>query len=320
MIIPIAEIQHNVDHYEFKASYENALEYQLEKVVRLTKEVEKGLDEQEGSDFWYFADKKFSYSLETLVHNLSILTEYYHGWVVFSHIGTIAHGKTKYKPLRNDENLDVEIDKIFKSTSIGVLKIAQRDEVAYYESCKRAFLQAYEFLFMGRFHELYVLNNYLKHNMIAAAYAPKAVVSGSPISIPYLYINTPNDRLLNPSVYKCLLDHEIDNDGKVIALADNYFVNIVNATIRFVCNVGGFKVYNVNGVDYLKGSTSVGLSMESIVEMAHDLVLNIVKVFLSSSKGNETRELQMSYLVGELTKRSPKTLSKILFPDGKVVV
>lgn len=313
MIIPIAEIQHNDVHYEFKASYENALEYQLEKVVHLTKEVEEGLDRQEGSDYWYFADKKFSYCLEALIHNLSILTEYYHGWVVFSHIGTIAHGKTKYKPLRNDDNLNVEIEKLFKSTSIGVLKIARRDEAAYYESCKKAFLHAYDFLFMGRFHELYVLNNYLKHNMIAAAYAPKAVVSGSPISIPYLYINTPNDRLLNASVFKCLLDHEVDNDGKVIALVDNYFVNVVNTTVRVVCNVGGFKVYNINGLDYLKGSASVGLSMESIVEMAHDLVFNVVKVFLSSSKGNVTRETQMSYLVGELSKRSPKTLSKFLF-------
>lgn len=312
MLIPVTEILNNDTHYKFKASYECALEYQLEKVLYITKEVEKGLDQQANDPRWYFADKKFSYNLEGLIHNLSILTEYYHGWVLFSHIGTTVHEKTKYLPLKKDAKLNAEIDKIFKSASIGLLKIAQNDQGAFYESCKKAFLRAYDFLFVGKFYEIYVLNNYLKHNMVAMGYAPKATVFNRQISIPYIYIDKPNDRLLNSSVFKCLLDHELDNDGKIINAASDYFVNIINSTVRPVCSMGGYKVYNINGIDYLKGGLSVGLSMESIVEMAHELVSNIVEVFLESSKGNESRERQLRHLVNEITKRPPQTLNKLI--------
>lgn len=312
MLIPIVEIQNNSDHYQFKTSYELALEHQLEKVLYLTKEVEKGLDQQARDSHWYIANKNFSYNLDALINNLSTLTEYYHGWIVFSHIGTTIHKKTQYLPLKKDEKLNAEIDKIFKNTSIGVLKISKNDQSAFYEACKKAFLQAYDFLLVGKFYEVYVLNNYLKHNMAATGYAPKAIVADKQISIPYLYIDKPNDRLLNSSVFKCLFDHELDDNGKIINTKDDYFINIINATVRPVCSVASYKVYNINGIDYLKNGSSVGLSMESIVEMAHELVLNIVKVFIDSSKGNVTLEKKLSRLIDEIKIRSPKTLNKLI--------
>lgn len=312
MLIPISEISSNDDHYAFKASCENALEYQLKKVLHLTKVVEKGLDDQASSPYFYVTDEKFSYNLDALIHNLSILTEYYHGWVVFSHIGTNSHGKTKYTPLKKDEKLSAEIDKIFKLNSIGVLSSPLKYRGDFYAECKKAFLKAYDFLFVGRFYEIYVLNNYLKHNTVVMSYAPKAMVDDREISIPYVHIGKPNDCLLNSSVFKSLIDHELNEYGKVVATKDDYFVNIINATVRPVCSVGGYKVYNINGLDYLKGGSSVGLSMESIVEMAHELVSNIVKVFIDSSKTNPGLGIELNRLVDEITTRPPKTLTKLI--------
>ncbi len=308
MLIPLSEISGD-DHYVFRASYEHSLEYQLKKILHLTKKVEKGLDDQASGLFWYFKDNSFSYDLDALIHNLSILIEYYHGWVVFSHIGTISHGKTKYVPLKNDETLSVEIDKVLKFNSIGVLSSPQKYRGDYYGDCKKAFLNAYEFLFVGRFHEVYVLNNYLKHNAVVMSYAPKAIVAGHEISIPYIYIGKPNDRLLNPSVFKSLIDYKLDDDA-----IDDYYVNIINASSRPVCMVGGYKVYNISGLDYLKGNSHVGLSLESIVEMAHELVSNIARVFIESSKSNPALGVALNRLVDEITIRSPKTLSSLIVP------
>lgn len=314
MLIPIYEILNNDDHYAFKASCEGALEYQLKKVVHLTKEVEKGLDDQASGPYWYVTDDKFSYGLDALIHNLSILTEYYHGWVLFSYIGTISHGKAKYQALKKDEKLSGEIDKVFKLNSIGVLNSPQKYRGDFYDDCKKAFLKAYDFLLVGRFYEIYVLNNYLKHNTIAMSYAPKVIVGGHEVSMPYVYIGKPNDCLLNPSVFKSLIDHELDDRGKVTGVKDDYYVNIINDTVRPLCEFGSYKVYGINGLDYLKSSSHVGLSMESIVQMAHELVSNIVKIFIEDSVGNSARELYLSRLLDEITIRSPKTLSKLIVP------
>ena len=289
MLIPISEILNNDDHYVFKASCENALEYQLKKVLHLTKEVEKGLDDQASGPYFYVTDEKFSYSLDALIHNLSILTEYYHGWVVFSHIGTIFQGKTKYIPLKKDEKLSAEVDKIFKLNSIGVLNSPEKYRGDFYEDCKKAFLNAYDFLFVGKFYEIYVLNNYLKHNTVAMSYAPKAMLGNREVSIPYVYIGKPNDRLLNASVFKTLIDQKPGECGKLPGIKDGYFVNIINATARPVCSVGGYNVYHINGLDYLRGGSNVGLSMESIVEVAHELVSNIARFFKESSSTNPGR-------------------------------
>jgi len=311
MLIPISEIINNDDHYKFKASSESALEYQLKKVLHLTKEVESGLDDQAIGPYWYITDEKFSYNLDTLIHNLSILTEYYHGWIVFSHIGTSFHKKTKYLPLKKDEKLNIEIDKIFKSNFIGVLSAPQKYRGDFYEDCKKEFLKIYDFLFVGKFYEAYVLNNYLKHNTVAMSYAPKVIVTNREISIPYIYIEQPNDRILNASVFKSLMDHGLDEYGKVANAEDDYFVNIINTTARPVCSVGGYRVYNINGLDYLKGGSSVGLSIESIVEMAHELVSNIAKVFIDSSEGYPDRVRKLNRLVEDITIRQPKTLTNL---------
>lgn len=312
MIIPIAEILNNNDHTQFKSNYEIALEYQLGKILSLTKKIEQSLDKQLHDPHWYFKDKQFHYDLDSLINSLSTLTEYYHGWIIFSHIGTTEHQKATYKPLKNDVYLDKEISAIFKKHSIGVLKASKIDPAIFYENCKQAFMQAYDFLFIGKFYEIYVLNNYLKHNMITMGYSPKAVIDGKQIIIPYLYIIRPNDRLLNNSVYKCLFDHVLDHDEKISNIQRDYFVDIINNTSKKICKIGGLKVLNINEIDYLIGTDTIGLSIESILEVTHDLVKNIVKVFLDSSKGNLTREQEMGRILVEIKKRPPQTLSKLV--------
>jgi len=312
MLIPISEIQNNSDHYKFKAAYDLALEYQLEKVLYFSKEVERGLDQQANHMPWCISDKRFSYDLDALIHNLSILTEYYHSWVVFSYIGTTAHEKTKYVPLKNDQERDAKIDKIFKANSIGVLKISQNYRGDFYKDCKKSFIQAYEFLFVGKFYEVYVLNNYIKHNIVAMSYSPKVIFGDRQMSFPFLYIDKPFDRLLNSSVLKWLIDCNLDINGKVIGSNDDYFVDIINTTGHSLGKIGSYNIYHINGIDYLKSDAIVGISIESIVEMAHELVLNIVEFFMNEAKGIFPSEEKLRRLVNEIKMRSPKTINKLL--------
>ncbi|MEW5624435.1 hypothetical protein ABGT18_24430 [Pseudomonas putida] len=312
MLIPPLELKDSYDHHMLRASCENSLDYQLRKVLHITKEVEKGLDAQAKDRYWYVADEMLSYNLDALIHNLSILTEYYHSWVVFCFIGTNSIEKTKYRPLKKDKNLNAEIDKIFKSTSIGVLKSPERYRGDFQGDCKKAFMKAYDFLFIGKFYEVYVLNNYLKHNAAAMKYAPKAIMGNREISVPYIYIGKPNDRLLNSSVFKSLIDCEFDGSGKTPDTKDDYFLDIINATIRPVCSLGGYKVYNINDLDYLKGSSHVGLPVESIVELAHELFSNISKVFIDGSKRDLDRESKLNRMIDEIKTRTPKTLTNLV--------
>ncbi|MEE1888209.1 hypothetical protein [Pseudomonas carassii] len=317
MLIPALEVMDNYEHHMFRASCENSLDYQLRKVLHITKEVEKCLDEQANGPYWYVTDERFSYNLDALIHNLSILTEYYHNWVVFCFIGTTSLKKTKYRPLKKDKNLNAEIDKIFKSNSIGVLKSPERYRGDFHEDCKKAFMKAYDFLFIGKFYEIYVINNYLKHNSAAMKYAPKAIIGNRAISVPYIYIEKPNDRLLNQSVFKSLIDCTLDGSEKAPIKKDDYFLDVINATIRPVCSLGGYKVYNVNDLDYLKGSSHVGLPVESIVELAHELFANIAKVFIDGSKSDLDRESKLNRLIDEIKIRTPKTLTNLIESQNK---
>lgn len=312
MIIPIREIENNVDHYKFKASYEHALEYQLEKILFTIKAVEESLTQQASDPRWYISDPRFSYNLDSLINGLSTLTEYYHGWVIFSHIGTIKQSKSKYAPLQNDSELDAKIDKLFKANKIGTLKQSTIAPAEYYRDCKRAFMQAYDFLLVGRYHEIYVLNNYLKHNLPTMGYAPKATDQGQVVSIPYIYIDRPHDKLLNQSVYKCLFDFPLDNNGKISSVQDNYYVNQLNKSCRWMCQIGSLQVYNINGIDYLKGNNSVGVSIESIVDTAHALVLDVVAIFLASDPGHITRKEKLNRLINKIKERVPQTFSTLI--------
>ncbi|HEX8595700.1 MAG TPA: hypothetical protein VF682_20855 [Pseudomonas sp.] len=315
MLIPVKEIWNNTEHGLFKASSSHALTYQLEKVLFLTRQVESALDEKENDLRWYFTNNEFFYQLDGLINSLSTLAEYYHSWVIFSHIGTNTHKKTRYVPLRRDAALDREVDKLFKATGIGVLSIAKIDPVAYYDSCRRVFLQAYDFLLVGKFYEIFVINNYLKHNTVATGYAPKAYLGDQEVSIPYLYINVPQNRLLNDSVYKALFDYEFDELKKLdenSVAKDRYFTDIVSTTARSVCIVGGYKVYNINGIDYLKSDKSVGVSIESVLEVAQELVSNIVDVFSSSSEGHSGLQQKYDRLKNDILTRQPKTLSRLV--------
>lgn len=312
MLIPISEIENSGDHYAFKANCEIALNYQLEKVLFLTKKMESHLETQANSPKFYIEGNIFSYSLDSLINSLSTLTEYYHSWVIFSYIGTFEHKKTKYLPLKKDEKLDSEIDKIFKANSIGILRNTKNYKGDFHADCKKAFLEAYEFLFVGKFYEIYVLNNYLKHNMMAMGYAPKITSTSGALSIPYVHITKPNDKLLNPSVYKCLFEYEINNGENTHPVPDNYFIKIINSTAYHIGTMGNMKIYNINGIDYLKGPKMVGVSVESIIEIAQNLVQSIIGVLLKNSRNFTSNQQTLNDIVYKITSRSPQTLNKLI--------
>ncbi|WP_312593945.1 hypothetical protein [Comamonas terrigena] len=312
MILPPNEIINDPEHSQIKENSKISLDYQIEKVLYLINEVENGLDKQAQSLYWYIKDKTTLYNVDSLIHNLSILIEYYHAWVVFSYIGTITHKKTSYSALKNDDNLNSAIEKLFKENSIGILKITKDENNEYYEKCKKAFLHAYKFLFVGRFHEIFALNNYLKHNRIAMGYAPKVSFNDAPLTLPYLYIEKPNDRLFNASVTKRLFEHDCKNE--IINDDNDYYIKIINNTKVFLCSLGAYNIYNINGVEYIKSSTQVGILMESIVEIAHELFKNIVTVVKESAPGATSDNQVLDQFLNELNKRPPKILSELIRP------
>lgn len=312
MLIPIIEIHDNYAHYQFKASYDHALQYQLEKTLFFLKQVEVGLDEQNRDLRWYISNKELMYSLESLINSLSTLTEYYHGWIIYSHVGTVEHKKIRYSAIRRDAHADKVIDRIFEYHLLGTLRRSTIDATAYREQCKQAFQKAYECLLIGAPYELYVLNNYMKHNMVAGEYAPKANFNAQQITVPYVHISRPNDQLLNQSVYKTLFTHKLTLDGRVESEQGDYFINVINTKSRRLCTVGGLPVYSINGIDYIPGNDTVGISMESIVEVSHGLLLSIAQTFAESAKNDQACTTLLNRLTQEISKRVPKTLSRLV--------
>lgn len=310
MLIPVDEIKDNENHYAFKGAYEKALEYQLEKVSLLIKKVGEFLDKQEGNSCRYSDDKEFSYHLDALINSLPTITEYYYGWVIFSHIGTTSHKRVKYALLKNDEGLNERIDEIFEKNSIGALNYVKDYKGDFRADCRQAFLRAFDFFLTGKLDEIYAINNYIKHNTIVMGYFPEVTLKDYPIEmqIPYVYIERPFDCLLNSSVYKHLFDYDLISSGKNAANS-GYYADIVNSTARLVGYAGGLSVYNINSINYLIGRKYIGISIESIVEISQELAKFIVKVFIDSSKENLTRIDKLNALIKTIGARKSRTLN-----------
>ncbi|TDQ36704.1 hypothetical protein DFQ45_11185 [Thiopseudomonas denitrificans] len=309
MLLPIKEISNCEAHHQFVASYNSSLMYQLQKVLYLTKEVETYLDIQSNSSRWYIDDPRLSYSLDNLINNLSVLTEYYHGWIIFCHIGTTVHKKVKYTLVKNDSELDTYIEEIFKRHSIGILQ-NKENTGAYYKKCKAEFMRAYEYLLTGKAHEVYVINNFLKHNAITMKYAPKIFIDDNLISAPYIHINKPEDLLLNNSIFKSLFDHDLENND-TSSNTKNYYTELINSSVKHICNIGGIKIYNINGLDYFISDSTVGLSIESILQVSHELTCSIVK-FVSNSLDYTSKNNQITNIIESITARKPKTINSLL--------
>ena len=100
MIIPITEILNNQEHYKTQAEVNISLAYQLEKVIWLSNKLGKFLDTHWENGYWYIDNEEYSYTVDALLHNLSVLIEYYYNWIIFVYIGTNEHKKSKYRSIK----------------------------------------------------------------------------------------------------------------------------------------------------------------------------------------------------------------------------
>lgn len=310
MLIPIEEIQENDAHYKLKAEVNISLEYQLEKVIWLSNKLGDFLDDHGKTDYFYVNDKKYTYTIDSLLHNISVLIEYYYGWIIFSYIGTNQHTKPEYKAIKNtDAEIEKRISEIFKRHNIGALKIATKEN--YYAECVAEFKRAFSFLFVNEFHEPYVVNNYIKHNRVAVGYAPKGTINGETVCIPYIYFIKRNKELINPSVLRCFFDYKLSENMKLESDPKDYYVDILNKNSKRIGSFGGLTIVSVLGIEYLIKGTSepimVGISIESIIELSQKLSRNIIKIAIKSGDGNQAKLKKLL----ELMQREPKTITNI---------
>lgn len=311
MLLPYKEILDNNEHYQFKCEADRSLEYQLEKLIFLSGKLGGFLDAQERSNFHYFTDIEHEYAIDSIIHNYSILIEYYYSWIIYSYIGTIKHKQLTYKPIKNiDEEINSRITAVFKEHCVGVLKKSNND--AYYAQCKDAFVDAFGFLFIGKFHEIYVLNNFSKHNRIFSAYSPKVKVNDHRASVPFVFISKPTDTLLGKSILKCFFDHEITSDVKIEKNNGDYFVDLFNSNSKHVCNIGNLIVYDVNGIEYVTSSSFSGILVESILDVALELCLTIIDKVVEYDPGYTSRNDKLNILKSKASSRCPKTMKNIL--------
>ncbi|WP_460418837.1 hypothetical protein [Pseudomonas sp. microsymbiont 2] len=313
MKIPISEILDNDNHYHFKSNCELSLEHQLRKVLHYLEAVGKRLDEEQNSPYMYVRDPVFIYDIDALVHGSCVLMEYYYGWILYSHIGTTKHKKAIYKPRERDDEVDEFISNIFDTHTIGTLKDKSKDSESYYQICKAAFLKAYDLLFIGKYHELYTLNNYQKHNAKLDNYKLPFVHRGTLYSTPYLFLHRPLHRLLNPSVLRCLFEHPLDATGKISSSLDDYYVRLVNTSSRKLPAQPPVQAYCINGVEYVINTDQVGITVESVVAIVQELFNNVSTAFIESSPGEVTRIECLSALAEKALARPAKTLGR-LFP------
>ena len=170
MLIPPIEILEDELHFQFKAEIDIALKYQIDKTIFFCKSLEETLDKVRNTH--YLSEAESSYYLDSIIHNHSMLIEYYYSWIILSLIGTLENSaKIIYRPIRK-EDIESKLKKIFKKHSIGVLRESKNDPKEYYDKCKHVFMDAFQILLISENHELYVLNNYLKHNRMSFGYAP----------------------------------------------------------------------------------------------------------------------------------------------------
>ena len=311
MIIPIKEILNNQEHYKTQAEVNISLAYQLEKVIWLSNKLGKFLDTHWENGYWYIANEEYSYTVDALLHNLSVLIEYYYNWIIFVYIGTNEHKKSKYRSIKKaDQEIEDRMSSIFEYHNIGNLKIA--NSPGFYEECISAFKKAFEFLFVNEFHEVYVVNNFIKHNRAAMHYAPKGSINGKTVCIPFIYFQKQHSKLINPSVLRCFFDNKISEDLKIESDELGYHANLLNKTSKKVGSLGGFTIVSVLGIEYLiKQSlepSTVGISIESIIELSQKLSNNIINIAIESNEGDLSELKRLTALI----QREPKTITNVL--------
>ena len=181
------------NRYEIVLAIESSLKYQIQKIRDLCKKVEFELDEPRKS--WYINSTDFEHNVDFLINSFSVLIEYYHSWVIQQRIGLSKPDiKIEYKAIEKNNN-DL-VDTVLEKYKVGKTDRPELYDFDLYEKCKMRYLSDMSFFFIGKNHEVFVLNNYIKHNSMMRGYAPRIKVEDEEFSFAYVYIDNIHTKLL----------------------------------------------------------------------------------------------------------------------------
>lgn len=276
MILSYHERNKIENFYAIGADVHLSLQYQLKKMKNLCEKVEIEIDKPR--DTYYIASNEFEYNVDFLINGFSTLIEYYHTWVIQKSIGLAnPNVKISYKAIKKDD--DKSIDNVLKKYGVGKTEQPELYKFDFYEKCKSKYLSAMNFLFVGKCHEIFVLNNYIKHNHMMRGYAPLTILDGKGFSFPYLFIDNMRGNLLNRSLLRYLLNHPLAE--VVDNIDDEYYKNYLSDNSSANYTMGGMEIIVVNGLEYVKSSNSIGLSIESILETISLASIDILNVMIN---------------------------------------
>ena len=299
------------DTYEIVYAIESSLKYQIKKTRDLCEKVELELDKPRNT--WYINSTDFEYNVDFLINSFSVLIEYYHSWVIQKRIGLSKPDiKIDYKAIEKGDYDSV--DRVLKKYRVGKTDKSELYDFDLYEKCKSRYLSDMSFFFIGKNHEVFVLNNYIKHNRMMRGYAPRAILENEKFSFAYLYIDNNCANLLNRSLLRYLSNHNLDEIKN--SFDDKYYNNYVIESSDESYSLLNLDIIVINGLEYVKSNDSIGLTIESLLESIKLASIDILNVMIDEldCKGitGSTDMNNFLTLKNDFKTRNPKTISNLL--------
>ena len=299
------------DTYEIVYAIESSLKYQIKKTRDLCEKVELELDKPRNT--WYINSTDFEYNVDFLINSFSVLIEYYHSWVIQKRIGLSKPDiKIDYKAIEKGDYDSV--DRVLKKYRVGKTDKSELYDFDLYEKCKMRYLSDMSFFFIGKNHEVFVLNNYIKHNRMMRGYAPRAILENEKFSFAYLYIDNNCANLLNRSLLRYLSNHNLDEIKN--SFDDKYYNNYVIESSDESYSLLNLDIIVINGLEYVKSNDSIGLTIESLLESIKLASIDILNVMIDelNCKGitGGTEMDNFLTLKNDFKTRNPKTISNLL--------
>lgn len=311
MILSYHERNKIENFYEIGADVNLSLQYQLNKMKNLCEKIEIVLDKPR--KHYFISSGEFEYNVDFLINGFSTLIEYYHTWVIQKSIGLVnPNVKISYKAIKKDD--EKSINDVLEKYGVGKTEKPNLYDFDFYNKCKSKYLSAMNFLFVGKCHEIFVLNNYIKHNHMMSGYAPWANLDGKKFSIPYIFIDNTRGDLLNRSLLRYLLNHPLAE--VVDNIDDEYYKKYFSDNNSVNYTMGGLEIIVVDGLEYVKSNKKIGLSIESILETISfasiDILSEMIHELVSEGNTAGTDMNVFSALKNSFEARKAKTIHNII--------
>lgn len=297
--------------HEIVCNVELSLKYQIKKIQNLCEKIELELDKERNT--YYINSTDFEHNVDFLINSFSVLIEYYHSWVIQQRIGLSKPDiKIDYKAIKKGD-YDL-VDKVLKGYKVGKTDRPELYNFDLYEKCKSRYLSDMSFFFIGKNHEVFVLNNYIKHNNMMRGYAPLIKVEDEKFSFAYVYIDDIHVKLLNRSLLKHLSNHNLDEIKD--NFHDEYYKNYVIENNYSLYPIKGSDIIVINGLEYVKSSDSIGLTIESLLESIKLASIDILNVMIDElayegiTSGTDMDNF--STLINNFKAREAKTIYNLL--------